>query len=110
LLDINVTLIEYLAKQFRVGTKTGYASELEPKGTKTALLVDICKKIRASTYISGPTAKAYLKPELFEQERIAVEFHEYAHPVYTQRFPGFIPRMSSIDLLFNIGAAAGEII
>jgi hypothetical protein len=110
LLDVNVALIEYLARELGVDTKTRYASELGPRGTKTELLVDVCKKVGATTYLSGPTAKNYLKPNLFEAEGIALKFHEYTHPVYEQRFPGFLPNMSSIDLLFNAGERARRIL
>jgi hypothetical protein len=106
---VNVTLIKYLAKELGVGTKTCYASELKAEGTKTALLIDLCKKVGASTYVSGPTAKDYLRLELFKENNIALEFQGYTHPTYKQRFPGFIPMMSSIDLLFNAGQRAAEI-
>lgn len=109
LLDVNVTLIEYVAGQLGVKTRTHYASEFEPQGAKTELLVDICKKVGASVYLSGPTARNYLKPELFNAQNVQLEFHEYAHPVYDQRFPRFVPQMSAIDLLFNAGPRAAEL-
>jgi hypothetical protein len=110
LLDINVTLLQYLGKQLDVNTATCYASELEPQGAKTQLLIDICKKVGASAYLSGPTARNYLLPEMFKEENIALDFHEYTHPVYNQNFPGFAPRMSAIDLLFNVGPKATKIL
>ena len=35
---------------------------------------------------------------------IDVKWHSYEHPTYPQRFHGFEPYMSIIDLLFNVGA------
>ncbi len=110
LLEVNVTLIEYMARQLGVRTKTCYASGFQPEGAKTQLLVDICKKVGASTYLSGPTARDYINPDSFKMEKIGVEFHEYTHPTYEQRFPGFVPNMSAIDLLFNAGPRATEIL
>jgi hypothetical protein len=108
--EVNVNLIKYVAEQLGLTTPTRYASELDPEGKKTELLLDICRKTGASYYLSGPTAKNYLRPELFEARGIALEFHEYKHPTYEQRFPGFISHMSSIDLLFNTGDRAARIL
>lgn len=110
LLEVNVNLIKYVAKQLGLTTATRYASEFESDGKKTDLLLDICKKTGASHYLSGPTAKNYLRPELFEAQGVALEYHEYKDPVYQQRFPGFFSHMSSIDLLFNTGDRAARIL
>ena len=110
LLEVNVALIKYVAKQLGLTTPARYASELEPEGKKTELLLDICRKTAASHYLSGPTAKNYLRPELFEAQGVELEFHEYKHPTYEQRFPGFFSYMSSIDLLFNTGDRAARIL
>jgi hypothetical protein len=110
LLELNVNLINYVAQQFDLKTPTRYASELEPTGKKTELLLDICRKTGASHYLSGPTAKDYLRPDLFEAQGVVLEFHEYKHPTYEQRFPGFFSHLSSIDLLFNTGERAARIL
>ena len=110
LLELNVDLIKYLSTQLGLTTQMRYASEFKPEGIKTKLLLDICKKVGASHYLSGLTARNYLKPELFEAEGVSLEYHEYVHPVYRQRFPGFFPNMSSIDLLFNTGDEAARIL
>jgi len=47
---------------------------------------------------------------LFWQSQITVHWHSYVHPIYKQRFEGFEPNMSVIDLLFNMGPDAKEII
>ena len=46
---------------------------------KTHRLVDICKKLNASTYLSGPSAKNYIDLELFKQEKIAIEWADYSN-------------------------------
>jgi hypothetical protein len=48
--------------------------------------------------------------ESFQDQGIQVLFHDYAQPSYTQIHPGFEPGMSVIDLLFNHGDIAPEII
>ena len=39
-----------------------------------------------------------------------LKFFNFKSPVYKQKYPGFEPDMSAIDLLFNMGPHAGEII
>jgi hypothetical protein len=41
---------------------------------------------------------------------IEIQYHDFAHPVYTQNYPGFEPYMSAIDLLFNHGPDAKRIL
>ena len=51
-----------------------FASELNVTGSKTDLLLDICKKTNASTYVSGPSGKEYLDIKMFIENNIDVEF------------------------------------
>ena len=39
-----------------------------------------------------------------------LKFFNFKSPVYKQKYPGFEPDMSAIDLLFNMGPEASEII
>ena len=54
-------------------------------------------------YLSGVGARDYYEPELYEKAGIEVIWQEFEHPVYPQQYDGFIPYLSSIDLLFNCG-------
>jgi len=46
----------------------------------------------------------------FSQPNMELKFFNFKSPVYKQKYPGFEPDMSAIDLLFNMGPHAGEII
>ena len=54
-------------------------------------------------YLSGPKGRDYLDVSLFEKKGIRVEFQDFKHPVYMQRYEGFVPNMAAIDALFNVG-------
>ena len=43
--DINRNIIESTCKYFEIGTNTILQSELKPKGAKSDLIIDICKKL-----------------------------------------------------------------
>jgi hypothetical protein len=79
------------------------ASQLPVSGKGPGLLLDICKHVGADTYLSGAFGREYLDAGAFAAEGVAVRFAEYAYPVYAQRFNGFVPFLSYLDVLFNVG-------
>lgn len=109
LLELNMKIINFLKEAFGIKTRIVLASELgiKPehyeKTDPSQDIVDICKKIGADVYLSGEGGKNYLDQEPFKKEGIKVEFQEYKHPEYKQRFPGFLPFMGALDALFCTG-------
>jgi hypothetical protein len=110
--EINEDVIRYIMDCFGIKTKILKASELsiDPSLRKTDLILDILKKTGAKTYLSGPSGREYLEQDRFADEKILLEFFEYKHPQYNQRYAGFVPNLSAIDLLFNMGGDAKEMI
>lgn len=103
LIDLNMILINFLKNAFNIKTKIIFASELGFTSMSTERLVDITEALGGDVYISGPAGRDYLDVSLFESRGITVEFQDFKHPVYKQRYDGFIPNMSAIDALFNMG-------
>jgi hypothetical protein len=103
LLEINLALIGFLWKAFDIATPLQRASELRPEGHKSGLLLDLCRKTGATVYLSGPSGRDYLEEPIFTAAGIEVEYHEFHHPAYAQRFEPFVPGMAAIDLLLNKG-------
>jgi len=69
----------------------------------TDRLISICRKVGADTYLSGPSGRKYLEMDKFEKAGIKVMFSEYTTPKYTQRYGEFIPGLSIIDMIANVG-------
>jgi hypothetical protein len=103
LVDLNLALIGFLWSEFGIATPARRASELDAAGKKSELLLDICRKTGATVYLSGPSGRGYLVESLFAEAGIGVEYHEFHHPEYPQRFAPFVPGMASVDLLLNEG-------
>jgi hypothetical protein len=82
LIEINMRTIEWARKRLGITTPIVYASELSAIGSKSLLLLEICKELNASKYISGPSGKDYLELELFREHGISVDFHEAIVPNY----------------------------
>jgi len=103
MMDFNLQSIQMLINLFDIRIDIVFASELKPEGQNNSLIIDIMKKLGCTKYLSGVGARDYYVPELYEQAGIEVIWQEFEHPVYRQQFEGFIPYLSSIDMLFNCG-------
>ncbi|MEW6619616.1 MAG: WbqC family protein [bacterium] len=110
LADFNINIIYAIKEILGIKTEIRIGSSLDVKGTRSDLLLDICKKVGATTYLSGKFGKDYLDTEIFKKENIEVVFQEFTHPAYNQVFKPFIPEMSVIDLIFNEGEKSLSII
>ena len=79
----------------------------------TERLVEACRAVGGKTYISGKGGKNYLRTEAFEKAGIGIAWQQFdpAGVPYPQTGPGFVPGLSVVDCLFNIGPdEAGRLI
>jgi len=111
LANLNIKLIKWLSSKIGIKTKFISSSELDVNGSKTELLINICKEINANHYLSPIGSKGYIeKNNLFTNSGVQLSYQNYQHPTYTQAFGDFTPYLSVIDLLFNEGEKSLEII
>jgi len=102
--DLCRVLTEYLLDALGISTPLRYSSTMEPEGVKDMLVLSLCKRAGADTYLSGPLGRNYLRESLFSEGGVTVRYHDYHHPHYPQLGPRpFDASMSVIDLLFNCG-------
>jgi hypothetical protein len=81
------------------------SSELRCVGTKSARLLELCNYVGATKYYSAAGSRDYLDLDLFARNSIAVEFQSWQHPPYRQCGSSFVPYLSAIDAIMNIGTA-----
>lgn len=110
LLEVIEAVNGVLFRQLDITVPTRSSAEMNVEGVKADLVVNLCKEVGASRYISGPFGRDYLDQTAFEKANIELSFQDYRHPSYPQLFPGFEPFMSVIDLLFNHGPASLDIL
>lgn len=104
---INRSLLEAVCEILGIRTRLSWSSDYPTAGSRSARLAGICGASGATTYISGPAARAYIEPEVFGRLGIALEYMDYAgYPEYPQVHPPFEHQVSVLDLLFNVGSAA----
>jgi hypothetical protein len=71
LIDINIKSIKWGREKLNIKTPMVYASELNVNGAKSELLANLCKELKATEYLSGPSGKDYLKKEYFTDIKIS---------------------------------------
>ena len=65
---------------------------LNVPGRKSELVLNLCKEVGATTYLSGPFGRDYLDEPSFEEAGIEVRYHDYK-PVG--------PALSALDYLYS---------
>ncbi len=103
LFDLCLETINLIKEEMGIETPLLRSSEMKLSGEKTERLVSICRELGATHYLSGESGSDYISQEDFSNPGIELEYQNYEHPVYPQRYPGFVPHLSTIDLLFNCG-------
>lgn len=85
-------------------------STLEAGGRASDLVLNIVKAVGGECYLSGTGARSYNDAAAFAANGIRLTYMEFAHPIYQQgRHDDFVPGLSVIDLLFNHGPDAVDI-
>ncbi|HEX5398549.1 MAG TPA: UDP-2,4-diacetamido-2,4,6-trideoxy-beta-L-altropyranose hydrolase [Verrucomicrobiae bacterium] len=109
---LNEQIIRRLAGLLGLRTPFRVSSSLKAQGRRAGLLAAICEEVGATTYLSPIGSFEYLQTEHVEFDRLAIPivFQNFEHPQYRQQTAPFVPYASVLDLLFNEGEAAREII
>jgi hypothetical protein len=110
LAPLNEALLHIVLRRLSLPTPVVRSSDLNVEGESAEKLIRLCQAVGASSYLSGPGGKKYLDVARFTAEAITVEFHEFTHPVYGQMFGDFLPNLSIVDLLFNEGRNAANVL
>lgn len=107
LTEVNELFLTALVRRLGLATKIVRDRALDAQGRRGDRLLDICRKVGATRYLSGPSARDYLDEAPFEEAGIAVDWMGYGpYPAYPQRGPAFDHAVSVIDVLFALGPDA----
>jgi hypothetical protein len=104
LIDLNLDLIKLGMKHLSITKEFIFSSDLDVQGQKVEGIIDVCKKLNATEYLSPVGSKAYIdENNIFAANDIELSYQDFAHPVYKQiNFQDFISHLSFIDYLFNV--------
>lgn len=104
--SLNVGLTKRICECLGIATPLMHSSELSLTGAKTDRLIDLVKKLSATTYLSGPSADAYLDKEAFRRNGIRLEYKSYDYSPYPQLWGAFEGAVTVLDLIANCGPDA----
>ena len=106
--ELNQHLIKNISLKFlNIKTQFDDSRNYNIQGKGEDRLINLLKKVNATKYISGPSAKAYISNNRFVSEGILLEWMNYNnYPQYQQLYPPFQHAVSIIDILFNTGPNA----
>lgn len=115
LVEFTVPIILWIKEALGIECKILKSSEIDGQGSKTELIIDICKKIGADEYLSPPGSMEYIdecahQEDLFAKNDLKLGYQNYFPSKYIQLWGEFIPYLSTIDLLFNEGKDSLSII
>ncbi|MDC3379283.1 WbqC family protein [Planctomycetota bacterium] len=112
LLDLCLEGHRVLADLLGVQTPVRLSSELGFAGAgRTERLVEICRLLGASRYVSGDAARAYMDEPQWASAQIELAYHGYPHPAYAQRGKhAFVSHLSVVDALMFAGPAAQDFV
>lgn len=105
---LNSRLIAGICEYLRIGTPIVSSRAYGAQGTKTARLIDLLRKVGATSYLSGPTAKRYLDEEMFRDAGIGLAYKSFDYAEYPQQWGTFAAAVTVLDLIANTGPAARE--
>lgn len=112
LLDLDMHLFDFLAKEFAIDTRCVMLSDLDFDfgDDKTRSLVDLCLSVGATTFLEGARGKDFIEEKQFADAGVSIEFQDYECKPYPQQYDPFVPQMAAIDLLLNVGPKGAALI
>lgn len=106
--ELNVRLTRLICGYLGITTPIVRSRDYGLTGAKSERLVQLIKRVGASIYLSGPSAKGYLDEALFAANGIALEYKSYDYAPYPQLWGEFEGAVTVLDLIANVGPSAKE--
>lgn len=105
LTEINLHFMKGIMNLLNINTDIRLSSEFDLAEDRNERLLNICRALNATHYISGPAARDYLDTDMFARAGIEVEWTDYSgYGEYRQLHGGFEHGVSIVDLILNEGS------
>ena len=102
---------EWMLSKLDVRTERIKASEIDgASGEASKLVASICSALRATSYLTGTGALAYLNQRDFAEIGCEVMVQQWKPFTYDQTGTEFVPDLSTLDLLLNCPDQAADMI
>jgi len=104
LADLCFIQLRLWLEELGLATKVIRSSELAVSSTKSDLILELCRLLGATCYLSGTLGREYLVEKDFRDAGVDIEYHEFKHPTYPQLWGEFLPNLSVVDCWMNCGS------
>lgn len=84
-------------------TEVFYDTDFEFTGKNNELLIDMTKKLNCDTYLSNKGSENYVDIDMFTSNNLNHRYIDYRGVNYRQCFKEFVPLLSIVDMMFNMG-------
>lgn len=108
--EMNMAIIVTMLDWLEIETTILDSSDYPIEGHKTDMLLSMCECARYDHYLSNEGARAYVDEYRMKDYEVTHHWQIFEHPQYEQGHRDFIPNLSAIDLLFNEGPRAANIV
>ena len=110
LVDLNLTVIEHVCAYLDLPLKATRSSDMGVESKGSRLVLDLCLKAGADSYLSGAHGRDYLDEKAFAAAGVELIYQDYVPPVYEQFDGPYVGPLTVFDLLLNRGRDARAVI
>ena len=101
--NLNIYITNFIIKELGIETKIFYDTDYSFKEKKTGRLIEMCKQVKANSYLSNLGSQSYVDLHLFKKNKLDHFFIDFISKPYRQKKTGFIPNLTVFDMLFFCG-------
>ena len=103
--DLNRDFLIAICERLGIKTKISVSMDFDLIDGRTERLADLAVKAGGTEYVSGPAAKTYVEPEVFDRYGLELTWFDYdGYAEYPQLWGDFEHGVSIIDVLMNCGS------
>jgi hypothetical protein len=112
LVDLDRATLDFLRDALDIRTPLMRSSDLAAGSMKSELILELCVAVGADAYLAGMGgSRSYLDRAAFARAGVEIVWQDFRHPHYRQAGGGeFLAGLASVDLLFNEGSRARELL
>ena len=110
--DLSQATLDAICNFFGLSERKVFVNikELNVDGFGSERVLATALKVSADSYITGHGAINYLDHGMFEKANVRVEYMNYQKTPYPQLYGEFVPYVSILDLIANVGERGRDLI